>query len=191
MKEQELTKEESLALIGRMISQTKSNYSKGSSFYFLLWGWVVLVANLGHFLIQKFHWFDRPWLIWSITIPAIIFTIIQSLRHSRHSLVTTHLDRLYGHLWMMVGFGMVVSIVFMSQINYNHNAFILLFAMVGTYISGQMLQFRPLVMGGFALLVSGIVCFNVSMVDQYLVGPIGILLGYLIPGYLLKVKEGE
>ncbi len=189
MKEQELTKEESLALIGRMISQAKTNYSKGSSFYFLLWGWVVLVANLGHYLIQKFQWFDKPWLIWSITIPAIIFTIIQSIRHSKQSTVTTHLDRLYGHVWMMVGIGIVASIVFMSQINYYHNAFILLFAMVGTYISGQMLKFKPLVMGGFALLFSGIVCFNVSMVDQYLVGAIGILLGYLIPGYLLKMKE--
>ena len=74
---------------------------------------------------------------------------------------------------------------------YRKFAFILLFAMGGTYISGQMLNFRPLVMGAFALLVSGIVCFNVSMVDQYLVGAIGILLGYLIPGYMLKSRESE
>ena len=191
MKEQELSKEESLALIGRMISQAKTNYSKGSSIYFLLWGWVVLVANLGHYLIQKFDWFDKPWWIWSITIPAIIYTIIQSIRDSKSSMVVTHLDRLYGHVWMISGIGIVASIIFMSQINYYHNAFILLFAMGGTYISGQMLRFRPLVMGAFALLVSGIVCFNVSMVDQYLVGAIGILLGYLIHGYMLKMKEGE
>lgn len=191
MKEQELTKEESLALIGRMISQAKENYSKGSSIYFLLWGWVVLVANLGHYLIQKFDWFDRPWLIWSITIPAIIYTIVQSIRDGKNSKVATHLDSLYGHVWMIAGIGIVVSILFMSQINYYHNAFILLFAMGGTYISGQMLKFRPLVMGAFALLVSGIVCFNVSMVDQYLVGAIGILLGYLIPGYMLKSRERE
>ncbi len=191
MKEKELTHEESLAIIGRMISQAKTNYAKGSSFYFLLWGWVVMIANVGHYMIEKYNWFDRPYYIWVITIPAIVITIIQSIRHSKNSSVITHYDRLYGHVWMTAGIGIVASLVFMSQINYYHNAFILFFAMAGTYISGQMLQFRPLIMGAFALLVSGVVCFNVNMVDQYLVGGIGIFLGYLIPGYLLKSKESE
>ncbi|XOV93122.1 MAG: hypothetical protein ACFHWX_00130 [Bacteroidota bacterium] len=191
MNEKAMTNEESLALIGRMISQAKENYSKGSSFYFLLWGWIVLIANIGHYLIQKFDWFDRPYYIWVITIPAIILTIIRSIKESKEGLVTTHLDRLYGHVWIGVGIGIGVSIMFMSQINYYHNAFILLFAMIGTYVSGQMLRFRPLMLGAVAFLVASIICFNVSMVDQYLVGGIGILLGYLIPGYLLKVKEIE
>lgn len=191
MKEQQLTNEESLALIGRMISQAKSNYSSGVSFFFLLWGWVVALANFGHYILAHFHLYDKPYIVWFITIPAVLVSIYYGIKMDRETKVTTHLDRLYGHVWLALGVVMTITIIFMSRLDYNHNAIILLLAGTGTYINGKMLKFTPLVLGSVALIGSAIICFTLSVNDQYLVAGIGILAGYLVPGYILKSKESE
>lgn len=189
MLEKELTKQESLNLITEMINQAKSNYTRGGSFFFLLWGWTVMLANFGHYYLEKFTDFDRPHLIWALTLPSAVISIIYSVRLGKKSLVTTHLDRMYGQVWLAVGVGVIVSLIFMSRIGFSHNPVILLFAGMGTFISGQMLRFTPLALGGIALWIAAVIGFSVPVVDQYLVGGIGILAGYLIPGYLLKSKE--
>ncbi|WP_425392888.1 hypothetical protein [Ekhidna sp.] len=188
MSNKELSKDESLTLIAEMIGQAKRNVAKGGSFYFLLWGWVVMVANLGHYLIAKFQWYEHPYIVWLLVIPASIVSMVHGARRSKNSPVKSHLDGLYGQIWLAVFIGIMVIIFFMAEAG-NLNAIILTFAGIGTYISGQALRFTPLIMGGVALWVASIVAFNLDPIDQYLVGTVGILAGYLIPGYLLRKAE--
>ncbi|MEP2025696.1 MAG: hypothetical protein ABJH98_04120 [Reichenbachiella sp.] len=188
MKE-ELSHTESLKIINEMISEAKNNYEQSGSFYFLLWGWVVMVANLGHYFLDKFTSFEYPFIFWLLTFPAAILAAWHGSRQKNKSQVKTHFSRLYGEVWVAIGICMVLTLLFMSKINFNHSAIILLLAGAGTYLSGRMLKFRPLIFGAFALWLAGIVCFSLPMTDQYLVGAIGILAGYLIPGYLLKSAE--
>ncbi|MEQ8474287.1 MAG: hypothetical protein RIC35_24035 [Marinoscillum sp.] len=189
MSEKELTGQESLDLIREMIQQAKSNYQKGGSFHFLLWGWVVMFANFTHYYLEAFTSYEMPYIVWVVTFPAGIISAVYGARRKRKAMVTSHLDRMYGQVWVIVGVGVIVTLTFMPKLSYNHNAVILLFAAVGTYISGQLLRFRPLVFGGLALIAASIIAFSVSVTDQYLVGGIGIFAGYLIPGYILKSKE--
>lgn len=189
MSNKELTKDESLELIANMIGQAKRNVAKGGSFYFLLWGWVVMCANLGHYLIEKFDWYDYPYIVWLLTIPAGIISMVYGAKQDRDAKVKSHLDRLYSMIWLAVFIGVLIILFFMKDVNYNINAIILSFAGIGTFISGQALRFSPLIMGGVALWVASVVAFNLDPLDQYLIGAIGILAGYLIPGYLLRKAE--
>ncbi|WP_420317688.1 hypothetical protein [Ekhidna sp.] len=189
MSNKELTKDESLALITDMIGQAKRNVARGGSFYFLLWGWVVLIANLGHYLIAKFAWYEHPYIVWILTIPAAIVSMVHGARRSKTAQVKSHLDRVYSQIWLAVFIGVLIILFFMDNVNYNVNAIILTFAGIGTFISGQALRFNPLSMGGIALWIASIVAFNLNPIDQYIVGAIGILAGYLIPGYLLRKAE--
>lgn len=191
MSNKELTTNESLDLITDMIGQAKRNLAKGGSFYFLLWGWVIMLANLGHYLIDKFDLYEHPYIVWLVTIPAAIMSIIKSSREGEVQAVKSHLDRLYGLIWLAVSIGVLIILFFMTAENQNTNAIILTFAGIGTFISGCALRFRPLVLGGIALWLASIIAFNLNYTDQYLVGALGILAGYLIPGYLLKRAEGE
>lgn len=189
MSEKQLTEKESLALITEMISKAKSNYQRGGSFQFLLWGWVMMLANFGHYFLEAFTDYPHPYIVWAIGFPAGIVSAIHSSRMSKNALVVGHLDRTYGHIWIAVGVGIVITLLSMSRLGYNHNAIILLLAGMGTYITGQLLRFRPLMWGGVALAVASVIAFNVEVTDQYLVGGFGLFVGYLIPGYLLKSKE--
>lgn len=191
MNEKELSKDESLQLISNMITQAKRNLAQGGSYYFLLWGWVVMLANLGHYLIDKFDLYPYPYVVWILTIPAAIASMVHGARRSKKAKVKSHLDRVYGLLWLGVMISVLIILFFMDHVNYNTNAIILTFAGLGTFISGCMLRFNPLIMGGVALWAASIVAFNLPSLDQYLVGAIGILAGYLVPGYLLRKVENE
>ena len=191
MRDKELTKEESLSLITDMIGQAKRNVARGGSFYFLLWGWVVMLANLGHYLLDKFDWYEHPYIVWLVTIPATIASLWYGAQQSKKAVVRSHLDRLYGLIWLAVGIGILIVILFVSKVDYNINAIILILAGIGTFISGSMLRFNPLVIGSVALWISSIVAFSLTVTDQYLVGAVAVIVGYLIPGYLLKRAERE
>lgn len=191
MKESELTNSESLQIITDMIHQAKRNIAKKGSFYFLLWGWVVMVGNFGYYIIASYDLHHAPHIIWSITIPAAIVSIVYSMMQRKAATHTSQIDGVFSNLWMAIFASIVVVLIFMSKMEYNHNAIILLLSGLGTFVSGRLLKFNPLILGGLALWLSGIVAFNVNVVDQCLVGGIAIIVGYLIPGYLLKKAEGK
>ena len=173
-----------------MISQAKSNFDKSGSFYFLLWGWVVMIANLGHYLLSSYTNYEHPYIFWSLTIPAAVVAIVYGVRKRNNMPAKSHFAQLYGEVWIGVGICILLSLIFMSNINFNHGAVILMLAGIGTYMSGRMLKFMPLVVGAIALWIASAVCFNLPETDQYLVSSIGILAGYIIPGYMLKSAEG-
>lgn len=189
MNEQELTKEESLKLITDMIGQAKRNFAKGGSFYFLLWGWVVMLANLGHYVLSAFNLYDRPYMVWLITIPAAIMSIIYSIRIDSKAIIKSHIDSLYSWVWLAMFVSVLIILFYTQTISQSPNPVILVFAGAGTFISGAMLRFTPLMLGGVALWISSIAAFNLGIDEQYLAGAIGIFAGYLIPGYLLKRAE--
>jgi len=189
MTDKQLSKDESLQLITEMIGQAKRNFAKGGSFYFLLWGFVVFTANAGHYVMLKWQLFDKPYMIWMITIPAAIISIVYSVRMDQKAMVKSHLDRMYGLVWLSVFMCTLIILTFMAKVDYNVNPTILVFAGLGTFLSGSMLRFTPLILGGFALWAAAIAAFMVPLTDQYLVAAVGILAGYLIPGYLLRKAE--
>ncbi len=189
--EKEITSKESLEIITDMISKAKRNIAKGGSFYFLLWGFVVTAANFGHYAIAKFTSYPHPYIVWSLSIPAIIITIWYSYRQERDARATGPFDRIYGQVWIAAFACMVVVIFSMTRLSYQINPLILLIAGMATYITGSLLKFKPLLIGGVCLWLSAIVAFQVSVVDQYLVGAIAIIIGYLIPGFILKRVESE
>ncbi len=191
MEESKLSNSESLQIITEMIGQAKRNMAKKGSFCFLLWGWVVLLGNFGFYIIAKYQLFPYPYVIWSITLPAIIVTVIYSMRQKQGSIARSQLDNIYMHLWMAILIAVVTVLIFMPKMNYSHNAVILLLAGLGTFVTGKLIKFNPLVIGGLALWIGAIIAFNVPVIDQYLVGGFAIIVGYLIPGYLLKRAESE
>ena len=191
MNETQLSHAESLQLIADMITKAKRNIAKRGSFYFLLWGWVVLMGNLGHYFIAKFDLYPAPYVVWILTIPAAIISVWYSIKQKKQATSTSQIDKVYGHLWTAVFVAIVTLLIFMGKLQFNHNAVILLFAGLGTYVSGRVLRFKPLVFGGIALWVGSVIAFNVNPLDSYLVAGIGIILGYLIPGYMLRSAENK
>ncbi len=185
-KDNQLNPQESLALITRMISQSKGNL-RHSSFYFLLWGWVIATCNAGMYYFFKFTEWQHyaPW-IWSLGIPAWIITMVYANRQEKEAGVTTHLDKISMWLWIGMAITIMPAWIFGAKTNWMVNAISLMPIGLATFLSGIIIRFKPLILGGITFWIAGIICYFVNPIDQYLVGTIAMIFGYLIPGYLLR-----
>lgn len=189
MDKQDLSAQQSLELIARMIQQTQGKMQR-SSFYFLLWGWIITIANLGMYATLAFtNYDDYAPFWWLLPLPAWIVTMIYSNRQERNATAATHLDRINMWLWIITGIAILPIVVFGYKINYQINPLVLTLVSIPTFVSGVILRFRPLLVGGASFLALSAVCFLVDGATQYLVGGLAMFLGYLIPGYMLKYQK--
>ena len=69
------------------------------------------------------------------------------------------------------------------------NAIILMPVGAATFLSGIIVRFNPLLVGGVVFWISGIACYFVNSTDQYLIGGIAMIFGYLVPGYMLRNQK--
>ena len=187
--ETELSNEERLKFISDMIVQAKKNFAGGGSFHFLLWGWVISLANLGHYVLDVFELYEMPYIVWLVTIPAAILSTWYGITKSKKAQVTSHLDKVYSSLWISISVMVVICLLFMVKINFNHNPFILLFTGLGTFISGILMRYRPIMFGGVILWTGAVMGLFSPVTDQQLIAGIVVILGHLVPGYLLKKAE--
>ena len=186
--EKVLKPEESLQIIEKMINRTKGNLHD-SSFYFLLWGWIVLIGNIGQIIFTKFPNLKNPYLVWLIVIPGIIASFVYGMKQGRKTRTRSHLDRINFLIWMSFLISYVIVIVYMKEVNYKVAPLIFLFARNATFLTGIVIKFKPLIWGGIAFWISVILQFSLPVEFIDYISPIAIVLGYLIPGYLLKIQN--
>lgn len=189
--EKELSNEERLKLISDMIRQAKKNFAHGNSFYFLLWGWVVSIANFGHYILDVFDLYEAPFIVWLITIPAAFASMWYGFGKSKTARAASHFDKVYASLWMSILVMIITCLIFMGKINFNHNPIILLFTGLGAFISGVLMKYKPVVIGSIVLWIGACMGLLSPVSDQQLIAGIVVVLGYLIPGYMLKKVESK
>lgn len=188
MHNENLSAQQSLDIITSMIRQAKGKVS-GNSFHLLLWGWCIALANFGMYGLIKFSQYERPYLVWLITIPAWGISLWHGAKRDHTKFPATHLDKVNMWLWISMGIALLPICAFGYQVNWNISPFILLAVAVPTFVSGVLIRFKPLIIGGICFWLGGIVSFLVAQPEQYLVGGIAVVLGYLVPGYLLRTKN--
>jgi len=179
-----MTSQESLEIITKMIQATKTNI-KGSSFYLLLWGWVVVLGNLGQYIIGEWTTYPHPYIIWLITIPAWIFSFVHGYRKAKEAKVRTYGDDLIMWVWLSFLFGLLLFI-FSGRFGELIPALILILAGTCAFITGCILKFKPLIYGGSSFWVFSAVILGIDYSYAPLVSAVAVTIGYLIPGYLLK-----
>jgi hypothetical protein len=190
-KNDNLSAQQSLDLISGMIREAQGNVGR-SSFYFLLWGWVIAFCNFGMYYILKFTAYPSyaP-LVWMLCIPTWIVTWIYGRNQEKARAVTTHLDKISMWLWICLVITMAPSWFLGERINWMVNAVILMPVGAATFMSGIIIRFKPLLIGGILFWLAGILCYFMLPADQYLVGGVAMILGYLVPGYMLRNQKEQ
>ncbi len=113
--EKTFNEQDSIRVITEMIENSKAKI-KDNGFFYLLWGWLVLVASVTNTLIIS----------------------------------------LYG---------------------------------LGTFVSGGILKFKPLIFGGIFSWVIAIVALFIPEIYSLLMVSLSVIVAYLIPGYMLKSRN--
>jgi uncharacterized membrane protein len=186
--EKPLSAQDSLSVIMDAITRTEENIRE-NSFYFLLWGWIVSIASFSFFLLQQytaFPYFFLPFpVLGSI---GFIITIVYYLR-KKSSTTQTYFSYFLSRLWA------VLAICFIAVVFINVSRRLppftdtLVIACIGTFVSGWVMKFQPLIFGGIVFLISAIVSIYIPDEYKVLLHGVAIVIGYLIPGYLLKKQH--
>jgi len=184
-----LSPAESLKLIAETIEKTKSNVQNGS-FYFLLWGWLVSIAGIVQFVLVEYTDIKAYYYVWPImAFIGIVACVMYGFKVERKKTFETHLDAVFKYLWIVLGISFFL-IAFISLWNKTlPGPYVLLLAGIGTLISGLLIKFKPMIIGGVLFFIFSIACLFTPPSYQVLVSTFAIIIGYLIPGYILRSNQ--
>jgi len=185
--EKVMSGEESLRIISDMINRTKVNIRQGI-FHFLFWGWLIFFCSLSEYCLFRFTDMENPWIVWLLTIPGAFVSFIYGYVKGSRSPFHTYADMLY--MWTWIGFfisAVVLFIIIHERIELV-GSYILMLAAIPTFISGFIVRFNPLILGGISFWVFALIAYFAGPSIGPLAVPAAMLTGYLIPGYMLKRK---
>jgi len=185
-----MTGEESLKIITEMINKTKVNIRQGS-FHLLFWGWLIFACSLSEYLLFKFTDFASPWYVWFFVIPGVFVSMIYGYTKGRKESVFTYATKLYVCTWMGFLFSAIVLFIIVWQRMESVAPLILILAAMPTFISGFIIKFKPLIIGAITFWIFALVAHFGGPDISTLAVPAAMLTGYLIPGYMLRNKDGH
>jgi len=216
--EEQLSGEESLALITTMIQKAKhSYYESGTSV--LLWGSLVTIASLLTFLQQAFS-FSIGFDIWIIMLIAIIPQIFISIRESKNRKFKSHTDNAICAVWLTYGITLAGLVLYHNIIthvtaaniqnegwtlvkHYTGNSqpdetikpfvpglfsLYLLLFAMPTLITGIVKKFRPMLIGAIIAYILFILSLFTPYKYDMLFGAATAISCWLIPGIILRKR---
>lgn len=189
----ELDPRQSLELIESMINRAKDRFAE-DGFLYLLWGWVVLVCSLSQFILL--HFFKSPYhyLVWMACWVVLIYQFYYIGRKRKRIKVRTYTDYIIKFVW--ITFAIVIFIIgfLIGRLTtgeyYSHiNPIVIALYGMPVFLSGIILRFQPLIIGGIACWILSIITTFIGNYDyQFLMIPVAMLVAWIIPGYLLRAK---
>lgn len=190
--EKTLNSQESLEIISNMITKTKMNIRQGV-FHLIFWGWLIVICSLAEYFLYTFTSLENPWLVWLLTIPGVFVSLIYGFVKGNKQKVYTYAERIYMWVWLAFLLTAIILFVFLGFENrmYAVGPYILILAALATFISGIVIRFRPLVIGGISIWFFALIAFFAGPAISPLAVTAAIITGYLIPGYMLKNHEAK
>ncbi len=190
MTEENFSPQESIQLIHSMINKTKKDISD-NSIHFLVWGWITFIACVGQFILKHIYNYEKHYMVWWLIVVGIIFSFYYSIKVERKRRMKTYIGDSMKYLWIGMGITYFVLSMILTKIGWASVVFpffIMLYGL-GTFVSGSIIQFRPLVVGAVIAWALAIGAVYVGYDYQMLFGAAAILVSYIVPAYMLRYKN--
>lgn len=204
----ELSSEESLALINKMIRRAQSSYHS-SGWGPIMWGTIITVCALTTYFQIKFK-FDLPFDIWLLTIIAVIPQIVISIREKRKRKVKAYEDVAMDYIWTCFGFAIFLLVHTNARVfaqlnpvieefndkigptNFRFSPFSLSYFMIiygiPTIITGGIMRYKLMIFGGMVCWVCALIAVYTSASTGLLLTALSATSAWLIPGLVLRFK---
>lgn len=184
MKDQIINEHESLAIIQQMIDKSKERIVD-NSLYFYMWGFAVSICAITQYILLKML-FTRTQYVWLLMPVMAIVHVWIAIKREKTALRKTHHDFAIQSVWMALGIAFFIIVGLSFQVSFNLFSFLILLYGIGTFTTGRIIQFTPLIIGGC---VCFILCVLINYIDgpeQLLILALSVIAAYIIPAYLLQ-----
>ena len=193
MSEENFDPKQSLLLIESMINRAKDKFAEDGSMY-LLWGWVVFVCSLTQFVLMHFFKYPYHYIVWFASWIVVIYQVLYIRKKIKQRRVRTYTGYILGYVWLtfvIVIFLLAFLIGRLTEGDYYSHISPILLTIYGIpiFLSGIILRFKPLVIGGIGCWILAIAAMLIGNYDyQFLLIPLAMIIAWIIPGYLLRAK---
>jgi hypothetical protein len=191
LQDKALNEKESLELIARMIRNTQKGLERGAGFPMLLWGYATIVTTIAVWLALKLtsdYHYNYLWFL----IPLIGGSGIMLRRRRPEPGVRTYIDRIIRYVWLVVGLtGFLLSALsIMSTMWTLPILFIIILIMgMGSVLTGLIIEFKPMVIGGIAGLLVSVAHYLIPGYDLKMITfALAFVVMYIVPGHILNDK---
>ena len=192
MEDKQLTSQESLDIITRMIADTRRNFNLKGGSMFLIWGYSTIVVTLAvYFLVKSTGNFDMMWAWWALPIMGGIATLLHFRKYKRP--VKTHIDRTVDNVWLVSTVACMACVLFTFGMSvfggnryFNILSSIALMMSIATAITGMIIKFKPVTIGGFTGIILSFLIFFFPGMEQFFVFAGVFLIAQVIPGHILN-----
>lgn len=183
-----MTPEQGIRIIETMLSRTQQKL-KDNGLLYRVWGYLVFLAALLHYYGIVVLQNQSFGLVWAILMPiGGIATWYITRNEKKEQPVNSYLEDILKSVLTTFFVSLVFSLLFaqaFSTWNVSY-AFLLLAYGSWLFISGELLRFRALKIGGIINWLSGAACFFIEGPQCLLVLAFAVLAGYIIPGHLIQ-----
>jgi hypothetical protein len=180
--------EEGFKIIYQMIESAKSTVGKNYKYY-LIWGYLVIISCVAEYLLIALAHYKYHYMIWPVLmLLGCILTVILVLHQRKLNRVKSYIGSFMSYLWGGWFVSLVILLVFVN-LKHDYNLIIpLVLAMFGLaiFVSGGIVSFRPLLIGGILAWSASILTFFMPYLTQLVVMAAVVIISYIIPGYILK-----
>lgn len=188
MQDRNITPEESLSIIQQMINNTRQRYAD-DGFYFLLWGILVILGNLNTYYALKVKAYALVNPVWMVLIGiGIVASIVMGIKRDGKKHFKSQAEVITNMLWL----AFLISWFLMMYVSYQFKMypypFFFILLGLATFVSGAIVQFVPLYIGGIVFWIGAIIGIQLDSAKNSLLMAAAMLLGYIIPGILLRIK---
>ena len=189
MQEKPLNEKESLEIITRMIRNTQQKLERGAGGPFLIWGYATIITTLAVWVAIRLtmnYQFNYLWFM--IPVIGCIFMFIKKQPKG----VCTYIDKVISYIWIVLGgTGFLLSMMSILSVMWNFPIlFIIIIIMgMGSVLTGLVINFKPVVIGGIIGLAISIPHHLINAYDvKMLTFILAFIMTYIIPGHILNHK---
>ena len=190
IQEKPLNEKESLEIITRMIRNTQQKLERGAGAPMLIWGYATIIGTIAVWIAVKLTMSYSYNYLWFL-IPIIGVTGIL-LRKKQPEGVRTYVDKVVRYIWLVLGgTGFALSMLsIMSSMWKLPILFIIIIIMgMGSVLTGLVISFRPMVIGGIVGLLIGVAHYLIPGYDAKMCTfALAFVVMYIIPGHILNYK---
>lgn len=181
-----MTEQQGFDIIQRMINSAKQDLGD-KSFYYLWWGWLVFIASVCQFVLIQLN-YNNSGMVWLLMPLGAIVSGIYSSRERKKERVKTYFDEFNKNVLVAFLVSLFIVLIFMWKLQLNCYPMVMMIYGVWLYISGGALRFKPIMWGGVINWLLAVAAFFFDFKIQLLLLAAAVLFGYIIPGYMLKVR---
>ena len=188
-----MTKEEQLLIINNAIKQTKNNL-RTLGYNLVFWGILIITMSLFHYFfpqIVQFSYYSAVFFWVSIPLLGMFYTTYYNIKMGKKTGYETQLDRVIKIIWGVFGLSWIFTVALSLIYKISPVQDILFLLSIVLIMSGLIIKFKKITIGGFALLIFTAYTYYNTDINLILANVVGNTFGMLIPGLALYLQKED